>query len=362
MRQPYISTQLTWLTLVCTSTIEPPSVPQFSIQTAVLYLSVSMLSPALNASVGNNTPQYFTPPSGGDITLRSSDGVSFLVHSTILKFTSSTFNGMIATCTSKTTIELSESASDVSNLLRFIYPNKLPLTIGPDMLPGCLKAVQKYNVEGAVEIIDELIALDTPPHKFLSSDPIRVFQLALQFNLVKTRAAATPLVISAAGQVDFCDLSQASEFAQKYSPLGLVYLMNFQAMRAKLLSDVLFQFDIAPIQPLQSDPDMFWDLCCQPCRNVNKTAYKRIPPSWALAWVRLVYKTLLISPGPLAKSDYLFQSTVLGRFQERQDVCQECLSDYRLYSNQGVRFDHWAQVIKDALEAQLAKLELLYAL
>ncbi|KDN48047.1 hypothetical protein RSAG8_03063, partial [Rhizoctonia solani AG-8 WAC10335] len=318
-----------------------------------------MPPPAPNASVGNNNPQsLFTPPRGGDITLRSSDGVDFLVHSTILKFASSIFNGMIATRTPMTTMELTESASDVSNLLGFIYPNKLPLTISPDMLPGCLQAVRKYDVEGAIEIIDQLIALDTPPHKFLSSDPVRAYQLAARFNLVKTRAAAMPLVM--ASPVDFCDLNKAPELVQKYSSPGLVYLMNIQAMRAKLLSDILFRYDKAPIQPL--DSDMYWELSCTRCRGSTRELFKMIPPSWALGWVRLIYEALLTSSEPLAKSNHLFRSTSLKQLEKQPSVCQSCLRDFVTIEDQRQIFDRWAQAIKDVLEAQLAKLELVYAL
>ncbi|KDN48049.1 hypothetical protein RSAG8_03065, partial [Rhizoctonia solani AG-8 WAC10335] len=319
-----------------------------------------MPPPAPNTSAGNNNPQsLFTPPRGGDITLRSSDGVDFLVHSTTLKFASSIFNAMIAT-TPVTTMELTETASDVSNLLGFIYPNKLPLTINPDMLPGCLQAVRKYDVEGAIEIIDQLVALDTLPPKFLSSDPVRAYQLAMRFNLVKTRAAAMPLVMTS--PVDFCNLDKASEFVQKYSSPGLVYLMNIQAMRAKVLSDVLFRFDRAPIQPLESDPDMYWYLSCTGCRNRTKELFKKVTPSWVLGWVRLIYEALLTSSEPLAKSNHLFRSTSLKCFEKQPSVCQSCLRDFAESSSQGPRFDAWAQAIKDVLEAQLSKLESVNAL
>ncbi|KAG8750045.1 hypothetical protein FRC11_010809 [Ceratobasidium sp. 423] len=321
-----------------------------------------MSSPsAPNVPTGNNNAQpLFTPPSGGDLTLRSRDGVDFRVHSMILKFVSSVFEDMITTRTTGTPIELTENANEVSYLLGFIYPNRLPLTIDPDMLPGCLTAVQKYDVRGATELIDELITFDTPPYKFLSSDPIRAFQLAIRFNLARTRSATVKLIM--ADRVDFCDLDKASELARKYSSQGLVHLMNVQAMRAKLLSDVLFVFDNGPIQPPEFDPSMYWNLSCGKCRAGNKEVIKKVPPSWMLAWARLVYETLLISPGPLTDSDHLFQSTILEKFQGRVDVCQVCLSDYKAYPGQRPKFDRWAQAIKEVLEAQLAKLELVYAL
>ncbi|QRW15814.1 The BTB (BR-C, ttk and bab)/POZ (Pox virus and Zinc finger) domain [Rhizoctonia solani] len=159
----------------------------------------------------NGTQSLFTPPRGGDLTLRSSDGVEFLVHSTILKFSSSVFDGMIATGTTKDTVELTENANDVSYLLRFVYPNKFPVSISLDELPSCLLVVQKYDIEGALEIIEEIILLDGSPHRLLSSEPIRTYQLAVQFNLAKTKAAVAPLV--AIDQTNFCDLSKLSELS-----------------------------------------------------------------------------------------------------------------------------------------------------
>ncbi|KAG8685308.1 hypothetical protein FRC11_010798 [Ceratobasidium sp. 423] len=316
-----------------------------------------------NVPGGNNSSQsLFTPPSGGDLNLRSSDGVDFLVHSTYLKLASSVFADMISTGTREDTVQLTEDTVGVSYLLRFIYPNRLPLTISPDMLSVCLAVVQKYDVGGALEIIDELIVLDTLPYKLLTSDPVRLHQLAVQFNLIKSRTAAARLIT--ADRVDFCNLNKVSEHAQKYSSRRLIYLMNLQAMRAKLLSDVLLRFDQAPILPTEPTPNLYLDLSCGRCQSgaSTKELFKKAPPTWVLAWARLVYQTLLISPGPLTDSDYLFQSTILEKFRGRVDVCQVCLSGYRVYPVQGPKFDRWAQAIKEVLEAQLAKLELVYAL
>ncbi|KAH7344031.1 hypothetical protein B0J17DRAFT_645087 [Rhizoctonia solani] len=308
-----------------------------------------MSSSPSKVSGGNNLTQpHFTPPGGGDITLRSRDGVDFLVHSTQLQLSSS------VCC------PLTEDATGVSYLLRFIYPNRLPLTISPDILSICLAVVQKYDVGGALEIIDELVTLDTTPHKLLSSDPIRAHRLAAQFNLVKTKVESARLIT--ADRVDFCDLNKVPELAQKYSSLGLVYLMNIQAMRAKVLSDVLFRFDRAPVRPSNSDPDMYWNLICVPCQNGNRGTLKKTPPSWVLAWVQFVYEILLVSCEPFAKSDYLFQASILEKFKGRGDVCQPCLSDFETHSPQRPAFDRWAGFIREVLEAQLGKLEFVYAL
>ncbi|KAF8708989.1 Broad-Complex, Tramtrack and Bric a brac, partial [Rhizoctonia solani] len=317
--------------------------------------------PSPNASVEiNSVEPPFVPPSGGDLILRSRDGTNFLVHSTILKFTSPVFEDMIVSRTTMNTIELPETANEISYLLRFIYPNKLPLTIGPGMIPSCLAVVQKYSVGGAIEIIDELISLDinTPAHKLLSSDPARAYQLALRFNLSKTKAAATPLIM--AEGVDFCDLEKMEVLTQKYSSLGLACLMNIRAMRAKLLSDVLFKFDHAPVKPTNSSP-IYYRLSCELCRN-DSELFELVPPSWVLAWVRLVYETLLVSSEPIEKSSYLFQSAILKKFRSRKDVCQRCLNDFEGVEYQGPEFGEWAQGIRRVLDEQLVRLESVYAL
>ncbi|CCO31662.1 hypothetical protein RSOLAG1IB_03253 [Rhizoctonia solani AG-1 IB] len=271
-----------------------------------------MPCPAPNSSRTDVAESLFVPPSGGDLILRSRDDTDFLVHSTTLEFTSPVFGDMIASWDTETTIALPETASEVSCLLRFIYPNRLPLTTGSDAIPGCLEIVQKYKVGGAIEIIDELISINAPAHDILSSDPARAYRLSMEFGLVKTKAAAIPLVMAEGD--DFCDLDQVEELTQKYSSLGLTCSMNIQAMRTKLLSDVLFRFDRAPIQPTEASSDVFYPLSCGSCQIGNRKVFRSIPPSWALAWLRLVYEALLVSSEPLEESGSLFQSTVLRKF------------------------------------------------
>ncbi|CAE6404549.1 unnamed protein product [Rhizoctonia solani] len=306
---------------------------------------------------------FFKPPSGGDLTLRSSDGVEFVVHSTILKLTSSVFNDMIATSTVKDTIQLTENASDVSYLLRFIYPNRLPVSISLDELSSCLLVAQKYDVGGALEIIDELIAMDGSPHKPLSSDPIRAYQFAVQFNLPKTKVAVAPLVAAASSQTNFCDLTRLPEFARTYPSLKLIRMMNLQAMRSKTLFDLLFDFNNEPMSP--TDVDFFYSLRCSHCwphsRHGDVTdRHRKSPITWSLAWARLAYETLLVSS--INESHFLFQAAVLQKFTKDDRVCQSCLSRIAESEPYRTRFEAWADTVKQSLKTQLERLELLYTI
>ncbi|KAL5637138.1 hypothetical protein ACGC1H_000952 [Rhizoctonia solani] len=323
----------------------------------------SMPSPSISsASQGqNNTQSHFKPPRGGDLTLKSSDGVDFLVHSTMLKFASTVFDDMMATGTTKDTVELTENANEVSYLLRFVYPNRLPIVISLDDLPSCVLVIQKYDVEGALDVIDELIAMDGSPHKPISSDPVRAYQLAVQFNLTKTKVAAAPLIT--ANQINFCDLSKLPEFTQKYHSLKLIRMMNLQSMRSKVLFDILFDFKNTPMLP--ADTAFFYDLSCGSCwadsRYQGATeGSKKFPTTWSVAWARLAYETLLASP--IDRSQFLFQADVLQKFTNDFYVCQKCLSYIVQSDSRQSRFKSWIGDVKPSLETQLERLELLYAI
>ncbi|KAF8603552.1 hypothetical protein BDV93DRAFT_523316 [Ceratobasidium sp. AG-I] len=90
-----------------------------------------MTEPARDA----NFEDISRPPLGGDLTLRSNDGVEFLVHSVILGVASSAFAGLLAVGTNKDVVNLSENAETLSHILKFIYPNKkMPIMTSFDML------------------------------------------------------------------------------------------------------------------------------------------------------------------------------------------------------------------------------------
>lgn len=302
----------------------------------------------------------YKPPAGGDLVLRSSDGTEFPVHSIVLKLASSVFDGMLIG-TTKDKVELTEDAATVSLMLRFIYPNKTPTMTSIDMLSECLNMAQKYDIGSAIENLDDQVAANNAPYHLVSSNPIRAYQLAVQFGLHNAMAVAAPLVTP--DLLDFCDPKNYSELTQKYPSSSLFRIIGLQGARAKILSDVLFDFNKVPILP--SSDDFYYELSCSSCRrwadtSSRKALFKRVPTSWLLAWTRLAYQTLLGMP--LEKSDFLFDSAVLMKFGNTSHVCQTCLSGFYESLHRRESFVLWVKGVKVVLAERLEGLKRLYAL
>ncbi|QRW15813.1 The BTB (BR-C, ttk and bab)/POZ (Pox virus and Zinc finger) domain [Rhizoctonia solani] len=184
----------------------------------------------------------FNPPTGGDICLRSKDGIEFQAHTVLLGLASSVFRDMFLVGTRREeAIDLTEDATTISIMLEFIYPNRqAPLVTSFETLDNCLRISQKYDLQSMIQTLDTQLSINTTPQSLVHSDPLRAYQLALTFDLPKTKVMAAPLITTA--KADLCEPSRLSRVVQSHPSASLIRLIGIQGTRAKILADVLLGF------------------------------------------------------------------------------------------------------------------------
>ncbi|OBZ74804.1 hypothetical protein A0H81_05201 [Grifola frondosa] len=140
-----------------------------------------------------------------DIILRSSDGVDFRAHKTLLVLSSSLFDGMFnvpqpATLANEDThpesglplLRFTEDHQTLDRLLRLCYPVATPILEDLGDVSAVLDAAKKYHVDGAIARIGEKLPA------FVRKEPLRVYAIAC-----------------------CVDLKAEAEFAAKAAPINI---------------------------------------------------------------------------------------------------------------------------------------------
>ncbi|KAG8765921.1 hypothetical protein FRC12_007191 [Ceratobasidium sp. 428] len=334
----------------------------------------------------------FDPPTGGDVLLRSKDERTFCVHSVILGLASSVFLDMFSIGRpSGEAIQLDDDSESISLLLAFIYPSSIWPTIRDiDTLEKCLVIGQKYNIEKIPQALDrDLSQLSEANIGSIISqcrDPLRIFRLTVTYGLRNCQTLAAKAITS--GHIDLLDPAKIVKVAEEYPHMAhVIGLVSVQAVRTKILADVLFKFSDRPDvflptawKPLKraSKNQCFTDtrgsglMMCDKCvsyspefqsPNVDEVYYF---PSWVNAWSRAAYTELCLAP--LDQCERLFELSSLGWFvRQEPGVCDECIdaaieASSDEYERPGEVYENWASNIKAILKRELEQLDVLYSL
>ncbi|KAG8682108.1 hypothetical protein FRC09_017009, partial [Ceratobasidium sp. 395] len=194
----------------------------------------------------------YQPPPGGDVSLKSSDGVVFLAHSLLLRLASSVFADMFSTATQNDVVELSDDSESVSLMLRFIYPPVFMDNLSTELLEKSLQIAHKYDVSGIAAAVDHILVYHSSNKGCLiNSDPIRAFCLGGKYGLPGTQKAA------AAGlrpeQFAFNHPKEIKAFADVYaSAASAIGLLGAHCVRIQTLLNVLLK-DTEEILPTTVD-------------------------------------------------------------------------------------------------------------
>ncbi|KAG9088153.1 hypothetical protein FRC07_012649, partial [Ceratobasidium sp. 392] len=129
---------------------------------------------------------------GGDVTLRSLDGVEFNVHSVILSLASPVLSHMFYSAKKEATIDVAETSEMLAFMLRFIYPCLAPPVSSFEMLGQGLHLADKYQLEGMRERLREKLSVKGSPVSVFA-DPLRALAFATVHDLAEEAALAVSI-------------------------------------------------------------------------------------------------------------------------------------------------------------------------
>ncbi|KAF8596504.1 hypothetical protein BDV93DRAFT_571899 [Ceratobasidium sp. AG-I] len=324
---------------------------------------MSITRPALNSAQcsegSKKEPEYptFQPPPEGDQLLESSDGHAFRVHSLLLSLASPIFREIFRLADFRdTALKLTQDKEALSIVLEYIYPGK-PLVVNtlPHIRKG-LSAAKSYDIKGLTFALNEHLCRYMKCNS-TSFDPLEVWDLASDFELIETREVAARLVTI--GKRDFRRPKALAELAREYPEASaLVRLVGSQGVRAKALTDVLFAFHRPPMSFLRNKDGSINPprripiiLMCPSC-TTKIGSCGPIIPTWIVWWAHAVYEFLLCNT--LEAGSHLFEPAIMWNHSA---CCTTCISSLMCDDTQRRRFVIWAGEVKAELALRLCEAE-----
>ncbi|KAG9124977.1 hypothetical protein FRC07_009499 [Ceratobasidium sp. 392] len=268
-------------------------------------------------SEGSSTNEGFR--TGGDVTLRSLDGVEFSVHSLFLSVASPVLAHMFCAGKKEAVVDVAETSEMLSFMLKFIYPFPPPPIASLELLGKGLHVADKYGLEGMKgRLRKELSVRGSPISVF--GDPLRALAFATVHDLADEAALAASV---AAESRDFHKTESLVELAQTIPAIApIVKMIGTPCARASILIDVLFR-----------------------------------PPEWQIRWAYWVFQEL--NTRKISKCDEVFTirfwivTMHKGEIPVPGSPC-DCYNHIPRYPSQ---FESWTSTVRESLVDRLKSLE-----
>ncbi|KAG8690063.1 hypothetical protein FRC11_014085 [Ceratobasidium sp. 423] len=169
---------------------------------------------------------------GGDLTIQSTDGINFSVHSLFLSVASPVFSGLLKATHQNEIVRFSERAELLALVLKFIYPLPSPIIPSIDLLNEAMRVANKYQLDSMkARLREQLTLADSPVSTF--SNPLGVLCVASVHGFTAEAELAAKV---ASKQYDFGRIDDLKMLVDACpATASLVKLVGIPAVKTRVL-------------------------------------------------------------------------------------------------------------------------------
>ncbi|KAF8702234.1 hypothetical protein RHS03_06390, partial [Rhizoctonia solani] len=226
---------------------------------------------------------------GGDLIIRSLDGMEFSVHSVLLSLASPTLLGLIEATKRDGVALFSERAEILALMIKFIYLLPSPIIASPELFGEAIVVADKYYLASMKARLREQITLAGSPVSAYTN-PLGALYSATIHGLTAEAELAAKIV---SNNYDFCKAEDLKKLIQAGpATTSLAKLVGIPAVKTRVLTEVLFQFERLPM-----DISGILDtLVCVACRETYEGYTLQGAPEWVLRWARWIFDRIKDQP------------------------------------------------------------------
>ncbi|KAJ7116859.1 hypothetical protein C8R44DRAFT_674241 [Mycena epipterygia] len=252
----------------------------------------------------------FNNTSSADTILRSSDGVDFYVHRTVLSLVSPVFETMFALPQSDgapaiPVIDLEENSAVLDRALRVFYPATQPTHATLDELQGIIEVlVSKYDMQCLIPVVKQHL------ERYIVTQPLAVYTIALRYRWEDVGKAAAKeslkLPLRALNTEAPPELKGITGEAY-HNLLHYHYQCGYAAQRTT------WNLEWLPVPPTSGSGEIAFG--CNSCHqsSVNRRFSNNVDRrtvSWVLDYLKQMGDVLAITPGINIREHYTLYSTL----------------------------------------------------
>ncbi|CAE6510198.1 unnamed protein product [Rhizoctonia solani] len=226
----------------------------------------------------------------GDLTIQSADGVNFKVRSSILYEASPVLSNLFKGRNNDDIVQLSETAEVLALMFTFIYPRPTPIINSMDLMNEAVRVANIYQLDSMKARLREQLVLPDSPVS-VHTNPFGALCVAATHGFTREAELAAQ---NASKQCNFGqgeDLAKLVNATQNPATAQLVKLTGIPLVKTRILVDILFRFERAPMKLKNVDA-----LVCPNCRGAYRNYVRQSSPEWQARWALWMFDELKDRP------------------------------------------------------------------